>query len=81
MGEIKSYKCFGDLAKLKILWHFEMFFTTGPYGAENVKNATPSVFIPSEPNVIINKAAIRLYKVINVLAICQNSKFCGTLNF
>ncbi len=32
------------------------------------QNATPTVFIASEPNFRINMAMIREYKVINVLA-------------
>ena len=39
------------------------------------QNATlPTVLIRSEPIFIINNAAIREYKVVNVLAICQKLK-------
>ena len=58
-----------------MLWHFEIFVSTETYGAGNFKNATsPIVFIRSELNFMINKAVIREYKVIHVLAICQELK-------
>ena len=42
---------------------------------------TPTVFIQSESNFMINKAVMKEYKVLNVLAIYQNLKFGETLNF
>ena len=48
-------------SKLNILWHFEIFVSTGPYGAGNFKTTPPAVFIRSKPNFMINKAVIRKY--------------------
>ncbi len=45
------------------------------------QNATPIALIRSEQNFMINKVVIGEYKLINVLAICQYLKFCGTLKF
>ncbi len=33
--EYKVIKFFGDLPKIKNLWHFEIFVNTGPYGPYN----------------------------------------------
>ena len=36
-----------------------------------ISNATPTVLIQSGPNFMINKAVIRVYKVMDILAIYQ----------
>ncbi len=46
------------------------------------QNAPPrTVLIRSEPKFMINKVVTRECKIVNVLAICQNLKFCDTWNF
>ncbi len=77
IGGIKSYKRFGDLSKNKnfmaLFFFLEIFVNTGPYGCWKFQNATtPTVLMPSEPNFMINKVAIREYKVINVWRSAEN---------
>ncbi len=43
-------------------------------GLEFQNSTLPTLLIRSEPNFMINKAVIRAYKVINVLAICPKLK-------
>ncbi len=50
----------------------------GPYGSQNYQNATPSVFIRSEPNFMIEIGSrVGKYKVMDILVICQKIQNFG----
>ncbi len=68
MGEYKVMDILPICQKIKILWHFE---TQDHMGLEISNAPPPTGFIQSEPNFMINKAVIRAYKVMDILAICQ----------
>ncbi len=44
MGEYRLLMFLTICRKLNILWHFEVFVNTGPYGLQ-IQNDTPTVFI------------------------------------
>ncbi len=57
----------------QILWHFEIFVNTGPYGLEISKRYSYS-FIQTVPNFMINKAVVRECNFMVISAICQKLK-------
>ena len=66
---------FGDLPKIKKKYGTLNFLLIQDHiGLEILKRYSPTVLIQSESNFMINKAAIRAYKVRNVLAMCQKLK-------
>ncbi len=57
--------------KLKILWHFEIFLNTGPYGAGNFKRFSSYSFIWCQPNFMRTLATMAEYRLSLFLAIGQ----------
>ncbi len=50
-----------------MLWDFDIFVNTGPYGGWKFQNTTPpTAFIHSEQNFVINKAVITECKVMGI---------------
>ncbi len=74
--------CWCSFFKIFHLKFCNIFFslTWDPMGAKNNQNATPPVFIRSEPNFMINNVLMGEYKVMDILAICQKqTKKCRAL--
>ncbi len=50
MGGMWAITFLSICQKLKLLWHFEIFVSTGPFWGWKFQIATPTVFIGSHPN-------------------------------
>ncbi len=59
MGEYKIINVLTICQKLKMLWYFEIFCYHRTTWGWKFQNPTPTILIRSEPNFMINKAAIR----------------------
>ncbi len=58
-GNIGCYMYFGDMTKMKILWHVEIVLNTGSYGVGNFKTVASTVFIRCQLNVMRTLTTIR----------------------
>ncbi len=63
---------FSKFSIFKFLLFFSFFVNMGTYGSKTFRNATPPVFMRSEPNYMINKIGMGEYKDTDILAIFQN---------
>ena len=73
MGEYKVIDILAICQKVKFCGTYKMFVNTGLYGAGNFKSLLLLQFV-SNLSFIMHKAVIRVYKVMNILAICQKLK-------
>ncbi len=73
-GEYRLLPFLALCKKLNILWHFEIFVNTGPYGAEFQSAIPPTVFIHCHSNFMRTLATKGEYRLVHFLAIGQIKK-------